>query len=572
MNSRFFRCVLAVMVSWSGGSWGDEPAGVGGETTRIVAYDEDGEAVNIADGTASLLPVFKEQVREHTIWTEYVTGLARVLNSEGVERPAWIGNRIRALAQESRRLDLKADHLSLDPNGPTTQALKRSRSKLAAPSAGDLAAAAGTGSISGRIAAVDTGAPLADILVIVWQWPDPLKRTRTGSDGTYSVTGLADGRYYVEAVDTKEVYAAEFYDDFPWKAWNTSTLVGVSSGSPATGIDFDLDLASQITGTVLDEGTGEPVAGAYVHLYMPSDGDTQAFGIGLSTDEHGRFNSADMAGSLNAIEHRMAVYAEGYVDMGYDEVYVDFGMGYSRLTPINLKPGETRDFTISLLRDTQTAYLKGVVRARATGEPLAGIPVRVWHLPDMTTVSSATTDSTGAYRAGPLWSGVYGLGATPKLERGGYAHQTFKGRGWGATPTRLVVLAGSERMGLDFHLDRWGSLKGRVWDSATKSPLEGINTAIIYTPAGRGSTTHLVMETDQDGVYEWPYLNPQNDYRVFTRTGHEYGYVDELYHNIPCDVGECDLWNEDWDWTIGTKIPVGSGQTVGGINIALKKR
>lgn len=586
MNRKWLPYVLAATVAWSVGDCAVEAGSAEDGLYPAMAVDQDGNTVNVGDWTASLLPAFKEEVQQLKTQVDYVTGLSCALDSEGVERPAWLANQIGALEGQINRLDRAAANMSLDRSGPLSRTLRSARStalRLTVPMPAGESIATGdrtsrstaTGGVSGRVTAAATGAAIEDVLVIAWTYRDGIdvvKRARTGVDGRYNIPNLADGNYYIEAVDTAKnaTYAAEFYDDLPWKVFSSATVVKVASGQAVADIDLGLDLASQITGTVTDAKTGDPISGAAVYMYMPADARTQGFTIVTTTDSKGRFTSADLAGSLNAIDHRLWIYApDGYVDEGYDNVYVRPGPAYNRLTPIDLQPGQTADFAIDLIPDTQTAYLGGVVTDRETGAPLAGIPVKVIDFYTYSEVASVTSDPAGVYRAGPLFTGIYGLFAKPAL---GYAWQTYKDRGWGSSYTAVTVLAETEKKGLDFNLDRWGAIKGKVKDNATKSPLEGILATIIYKPIAGDSTYFLLVETDQDGAYEYNRLSPQDDYRVYTGNGFDFGYADEMYNNVPCAADECDWTNRDWDWTVGTEIAVGSGQTVKNINLALTKQ
>ncbi|MBI2837140.1 MAG: carboxypeptidase regulatory-like domain-containing protein [Acidobacteria bacterium] len=588
MDRKWLSYALAATVALSGGVVVVEADSAEDDVSAVVAFDQDGNSVNVGDWSASLLPAFKEEVQQLKAQVDHMAGLARAVDSEGVERPAWIVNQIHGFDAQIARLERAAANMSLDQNGPLFRTLGGTRSTalrsaLLAPAGGlsaigDFASGpAATGGISGQVTAAATGAPIEDILVIAWIYDDGIdvvKRARTGANGEYNFTNLADGDYYIEAVDTAKdaTYAAEFYDDLPWKVFTTATEVAVQAGQPVANIDFGLDLSSQITGTVTDAKTGAPVSGAAVYMYMPADARTQEFTIVTSTDSEGRFTSAQLAGSLNAIEHRLWIYApEGYVDEGYDKVYVRPGPRYNRCTPIDLQPGQTADFAMELIPDTQTAYLTGVVTDRATGELLAGIPVKILDFYSYVEVGSVTTDSTGAYRAGPFWTGIYGLWAKPDPSLG-YAWQIYKNRGWGSSFTAVTILPETEKKGLDFQLDRWGGIEGKVKDNATKSPLEGILAGIIYKPVAGDATYFLLFETDQDGAYGNNRLPPQDDYRVYTQNGADFGYVDEMYNNVPCAADECDWLNRDWDWTVGTTIAVGSGQTVRNINLALAKQ
>ncbi|MBM3313713.1 hypothetical protein FJY70_03860 [candidate division WOR-3 bacterium] len=83
----------------------------------------------------------------------------------------------------------------------------------------------GSGSISGTVYDKDTRQPIAEAKVMVGRCG---KYALTADDGTYSVTGLADGSYTVKAV--KSGYQCATYPD----------PVVIESGGAVLGIDFYL--------------------------------------------------------------------------------------------------------------------------------------------------------------------------------------------------------------------------------------------------------------------------------------------------------------------------------------------
>jgi uncharacterized protein (DUF2141 family) len=83
----------------------------------------------------------------------------------------------------------------------------------------------GNGSISGTVYDKKTNAPIAGAKVTA---SGCMKSAMTAEDGTYTITGLADGSYTVRAM--KSGYLCATYP----------TSVVVANGQPVTGIDFYL--------------------------------------------------------------------------------------------------------------------------------------------------------------------------------------------------------------------------------------------------------------------------------------------------------------------------------------------
>jgi major membrane immunogen (membrane-anchored lipoprotein) len=91
--------------------------------------------------------------------------------------------------------------------------------------------------------------------------------TNTNSDGTYTVTGLPAGTYYLQTQNNGVNYLNE------WWASPNSTLdcnnaqqVTVTAGATTPGKDFQLDLGGTITGTVYQSNGTTPVTGVQVHI------------------------------------------------------------------------------------------------------------------------------------------------------------------------------------------------------------------------------------------------------------------------------------------------------------------
>jgi hypothetical protein len=82
------------------------------------------------------------------------------------------------------------------------------------------------------------GAPLADATVYAYRpgaWL-PTRVVATTADGTFSLDGLADGTYQVRF--SADGSTAQWFDGVTTRA--AATPIGVTAGSPTTGIDGDL--------------------------------------------------------------------------------------------------------------------------------------------------------------------------------------------------------------------------------------------------------------------------------------------------------------------------------------------
>src|SRR5262245_6803964 len=128
-----------------------------------------------------------------------------------------------------------------------------------------------TASISGRVTIA--GKPAANAVIIILETglkqgatgvtgsPMPFKaKTRTYGDGRYTITGIAEGQYFVSAA-LKAFVAADKSDGYA-----LNRTVTLDEGEAREKIDFALIRGGVITGKVLDE-EGAPLIAGRAQLY-----------------------------------------------------------------------------------------------------------------------------------------------------------------------------------------------------------------------------------------------------------------------------------------------------------------
>lgn len=116
------------------------------------------------------------------------------------------------------------------------------------------------GIIEGLVTSEETGAPLSDIKVDVYDKTGGLAfPVWTNQSGSYRVTGLPSGSYDLHfATDDDAVVASEWWDDQLVRA--DADPVKVTMGKTKLGVNAALSAGGAINGTVRDASTGEPVA------------------------------------------------------------------------------------------------------------------------------------------------------------------------------------------------------------------------------------------------------------------------------------------------------------------------
>jgi protocatechuate 3,4-dioxygenase beta subunit len=146
-----------------------------------------------------------------------------------------------------------------------------------------------TGAISGTITDIETGTPLANILVdasLVGRYAEG-GIAFTDKAGFFDIQALKPGEYTLLSGNTQvmeSVYAREWWKGHP--DWESADLVTVLAGQVTT-VDWALTLGGVIEGTVTDEVAGVPISGVNVgFVYFESESPVTGMGA-FTTDEAG---------------------------------------------------------------------------------------------------------------------------------------------------------------------------------------------------------------------------------------------------------------------------------------------
>ncbi|MEM7354654.1 MAG: carboxypeptidase regulatory-like domain-containing protein, partial [Acidobacteriota bacterium] len=406
------------------------------------------------------------------------------------------------------------------------------------------------GAVSGKITDGATGEALAGIEVRLTATQGYTNRSAiTDPTGNYTVTGLPSGEYFALAGFSTN-FITELYADQPCPDSNCDlalgTPVAVTLGEVTTGIDFSLDLGGSLAGTVTDKATGEPLVEADVRFF---DAQGQPIGGIARTDSAGRYSVSGLAAGT------YFVLASNYLyrDKVFDDIPC-LDCDPTTGTPVLVTFGETTG-GVDLALD-RLGSITGVVTAAATGEPLPFIDLRV----DGITASHFAlgfTDEQGRYTVGGLPPGTYSIRTS--------SFTNFRDEVYDNIPcmpftcdlslaTPVTVELNATTPGIDFALDRLGSITGVVTSEASAEPLPFFNIAI-------GGDVARGTMSDGSGRYTFSDLHPGN-YFVYTADRSE--FQDELYDDIPCLPSSCES-------STGTPVPVDLETTTSGIDFALER-
>lgn len=405
------------------------------------------------------------------------------------------------------------------------------------------------GSIEGAITAADTSLPLTNTQVFIYnEQQQYTKSTWTDDAGHYEASGLPTGSYYVVVRDWDDIYVGELYNDIPclnYCGLDPGTLIPVTQGLPTT-IDFVLERGGSISGTVTASGDGRPIEDADVTIY-----DSQFEYVGtVSTDSSGRYaKGAITTGNYYA----RAFERSAYLDQFYEYLTCEYSYCfYENATPVPVQLGvNTPSINFSL--DTG-GRIEGQVTDSTTGMAISDVSVTVYTLHG-DYIDQVDTDASGRYTIGGLYSGKYRVST--------YNDEGYLDESWNDNKCLLwceytdgnpiTVFAGQVINGIDFALDKGGSISGRI-TNASQQPLQyvGLN---IFTMDGDWLAGDYA---DANGTYQIDGL-PEASYYVVAYSD---TYIDALYSNVPCMQGNCDL-------SSGTPVSVVSGSTTTGIDFVL---
>lgn len=416
--------------------------------------------------------------------------------------------------------------------------------------------------IAGTVTRSDTGEPLAGATVLAYGPSGGVEGTAvTGADGTY-VFGLLPSDPHTVWAGGLSGFIGELYDDVPCPPWSTcspgtGTPVEVTEGL-ATDVDFALEPAGRITGTLTEVGSAIPLSG-FVRLYSSTgvflntfqtaaDGTYEAHGLPrgkyvlrAETDEHRSEFYDDVPCSVSSCS-----FEDGLVIAVFDAATVS-GI----------------DFVLDRLPD-----ISGRVTHEVSGLPLAGTSVRAYDDRGRSQ-QSALSDSDGAYRLSSMEPGTYyvatSLPTSSLLQDEVYDDIPCPPRSYCdvTAGTPVVVTLSSSVSGIDFALSNLARIAGTVTHTLSGEPASV--TVAAYDLSG---SRQVITTTSAAGTYTLDGL-AQGSYRVrtlnrsYTDPSNDV-YVHEIYPDVRCTAASCPL-------SAGDPVEAAPNTVVEGVDLALDR-
>ena len=293
------------------------------------------------------------------------------------------------------------------------------------------------GTISGTVTDSATGQPLANMNVYAytgsdstgWYWANS---TYTDENGQYVIHKLSSGAYKIYVGDSGD-YSGKYYPNTI--VFGNATLISVVAGNDTPNINVAMDHGGSISGNLIDEGTGQPMANVGVFASAISSGYTYA----AWTDTNGNYQIQGMAPDT------YRVYAQA--PSGYISVYYGNTIIFTLATPVAVSGGvDTGGIDFAL---AQPGGIAGTVTDAVTGLPIPGAYVCSGVSPSDYTCTG--TDISGNYAFYSILPGTYGLMAWADFNN--YQLQYYDHVAIQDQATPVLVASGNITSGIDFALD-----------------------------------------------------------------------------------------------------------------------
>ena len=378
-------------------------------------------------------------------------------------------NNYRNEVFDDRPCGLRCSDAQIDAGSPLTVAAGGEATGV------DFALLAG-GVISGTVTSAATGQPLQGVSLrqverTAGTIPSP--GGSTDASGAYSIGGLPDGTYHLYTINFKG-YVDELLGDVPCQGFCDPNLaplypgITIAGGATVTGVNFALDSAGSVSGTVIDAATNLGINNARVYV-LDASGNTVASGTAAA-------DGVFTARPVRAGTYFLLAEATGYGLEFWDNVPCPGAcptlLAPQLGAPVTLTAGQIvtgRNFTLERV----TSGISGTVTHGGSGHPVVGANVRVFDAAGRHVNTGGVLDS-GRYTV-PVPPGTYYLSSQ--------AFQTFADEAFDNIPCRedctpantnaapIVVTAGAIAAGKNFALDLRAGRPGRPrFLAATNAP------------------------------------------------------------------------------------------------------
>lgn len=403
--------------------------------------------------------------------------------------------------------------------------------------------------ISGQISAESDGSAIVGTVCVFETDGTGVTCTESDENGFYETQAMPQGDYIV-ATNPIPGFISEIYDNIQDIGFTDNFALAdlVSIGpNDAAGINFSLEEGFNISGTISDETSGDPLFDAEICVFEPD-----ATGVTCSaTEADGSYLTTGIpAGNYIVAINR----SPGFVHEIFDDVIaLGFDDRFALADVVAIGPANANGIDFALQPGNT---ISGQLTDEVSGQPVEGEICVLTSVGDGVTCTQ--TDENGFYTTAALPPAEYVVFINNVA---GYVHEFYddiQNIGFEdlfPTASRIDISSG-DAGGIDFALEEGFTISGVVTESDTGFVVENI-TVCVFEPDETGVTC---AETDSSGAYETPAI-PAGDYIVSVDPG-ETGLIGEYYDNIRFDDPGGDPAG------LATVIAL-AGTSVGGIDFQL---
>ncbi len=426
------------------------------------------------------------------------------------------------------------------------------------------------GQITGTVKNAVTLAPLQSIAVLLHdQSGIPFNIAGTNASGIYNFPNVDPGTYYMSAYTFSQGFLNQVYGGGDIIIPNsTNVTVGapvvVNDGATTSGVNFFLNPGGKISGKVTDSVTNLPPASPVLVTAVSFGGLGQVVKQVVTDAATGMYELPALPAGLYFV---YTINVTGHINEIYNGTQCNGYYGCRERattgTPIVVNNGATTsgiDFQLD-----KGGSIKGNVKDAGTALNLPGIVVYIYDTLGQF-IGAGVTNGSGDYDAASIYGGLApGTYFARTANVSNYVNGLYNGgtcAGCDPTTGTPINLPLAGVTGINFQLNKGGSIRGSVKDYATGNPIV-LETVRIYNSSG---VEVFYTFSLNDGIYDTSIFPreglPTGTY--FARTDTMRGYIDVRFNGGVCDPPTCVA-------TTGTPINVTAPNQTAGVNFLLQK-
>ncbi|MBN2590414.1 MAG: carboxypeptidase regulatory-like domain-containing protein [Sedimentisphaerales bacterium] len=266
----------------------------------------------------------------------------------------------------------------------------------------------------------------------------------------------------------------------------TIDCVGWNVGNPETKAKFKLDTPIEMSGVIVDE-SGQPVSGSSVSILMIQDKILSDHNMNINvapklfntiSDEKGKFTFTNLpldAGVEIIVNKKGRASVSSYISGAPASERYRYSPGQKNITIV--QPKEAR--------------IEGVVKEKATGKPLAGIPLMLRGNNNYQIIGQDIiySDENGKFSINGICAGTYNIICVPPRDEMAE---------WLAQPESFNLEAGQIVEDIQIELIKGGVLEVLITDAQNNKPLENASVTVYSEDTQQG----IRSRSDKDGIAE----------------------------------------------------------------------